>query len=510
MKRRNILVLAVCVCLILVLVVLPFTAGCATKPPPTGGVLKIIWHKGPKLFGYPPKITGDDFDFATPAVETLFFPGDKYLPQPWLATDWKLAPDGLSLTISLRKGVKFHDGTDFNAEAAKWNLETNKAATPELGVVKSIDVIDEHTIRLNLERFAVMLLSTLMETAGMMISPTAVANNGVEWACTHPVGTGPFKFESLVRDTSLKYVRFDDYWDKGKPYLSGIEYVIIPDPITGRLAFEAGEGHIIFPTTPVATELVAKGYPITMSVTSLNFLTFDSTNPDSPFANKKVREAIEYAIDKASAMAATGGGLWLPEYQLCPPGFLSYIPDFEGRRFDPAKARQLLAEAGYAKGFKTKIILSTAFFPKPDLFVIFQSYLRAVGIDVEIELATHGLWTSYRDKGWKDAIMLGVVGTRGDWAISLTQYLTTASGKYPSMLRPPGFDDLVDQALRATDVKAMEVALQKAQWLVFEEAMVIPLMSSLGYSVYHATVHDTNLRRWSPSHWTPANAWLSE
>src|SRR3989304_1139692 len=129
--------------------------------------------------------------------------GEQLYPQ--LATDWKISSDAKTLTLSLRKGVKFHDGTDFNAAAVKWNMEKRKAA--KLGdyeEVTSIAIIDDYTIQLNLSGFRNTSLVTLWFTGGQIYSPTAYERNGKDWAMWNAVGTGPFKFVSYQKDQLLR------------------------------------------------------------------------------------------------------------------------------------------------------------------------------------------------------------------------------------------------------------------------------------------------------------------
>ncbi|MBI4296660.1 MAG: ABC transporter substrate-binding protein, partial [Chloroflexi bacterium] len=166
--------------------------------------------------------------------------GEKLYPQ--LATDWKLSPDATSLTLTLRKGVKFHDGTELNAAAVKWNMEKRKAA--KLGdyeEVTSIVILDDYTVKLNLSAFKNTSLVSLWFTGGQMFSPTAYEKMGKDWAMFNPVGTGPFKFVSYERDQLLKMVRFDGYWEKGKPYLDGYYNYYFADITTLVLAFLKGD-----------------------------------------------------------------------------------------------------------------------------------------------------------------------------------------------------------------------------------------------------------------------------
>ena len=212
--------------------------------PQYGGILRIAENQDGASIGYPPKLFPVvSMRQAAPALEPLFRNDAAGKPMPWLATGFKEDLANKSITLTIRKGVKFHDGTDFNGEAVKWNLElamTAKASGTER--LKSIDLVDPFTVRVNLTEWDNTVISNLAQSLGLMISPTAFKKNGGEqWAAKNPVGTGPFQFVSWEKDIRTVYKRFDSYWQKGKPYLDGIEWNIMPDPLTRMMSFKKGE-----------------------------------------------------------------------------------------------------------------------------------------------------------------------------------------------------------------------------------------------------------------------------
>ena len=220
----------------------------------------------------------------------------------------------------------------------------------------SVEVLDDYTVKVNLKQYQNSILGS-MAVSDVFVSPTAYNTKGIDWARYNPVGTGPFKFVSFARDVSLKFTKFDGYWQKGLPYLDGIENAVIQDPMTRAATFQSGDGNVISSADArTASDLGARGYDVISQANGYAVLLPDSANPDSPFAKQKVREAVEYAIDKAAIAKALGYGFWTADYQATIPTGMAYNSDITGRLYDPQKAKQLLAEAGYPNGFDTTII----------------------------------------------------------------------------------------------------------------------------------------------------------
>ena len=210
-----------------------------------GGTLKIILIAGPQTAGgLPAEVFGPDATSYQFCMEPLLKGDNKGGVVPWLAESYKLADDLKSITFTLRKGVKFHDGTELTAEIAKWNLD-NYIASPTNMYWASAEVIDGNTVKVNFRMWVNTILTSFTGNGAWMISKAAFEKNGADWARANPVGTGPFKFESFQRDVGYNVVRNPDYWQKGIPYLDAIEIAYIADPMTQKAAMEAGEYHML-------------------------------------------------------------------------------------------------------------------------------------------------------------------------------------------------------------------------------------------------------------------------
>jgi ABC-type transport system substrate-binding protein len=485
----------------------------ADKPQYGGTLIRMQLGSSPSCMGDPSQIQGSDVIHCLPALETLIRNDEKGAPMPMLATSWSVAPDMKSVTFNLRKGVKFHDGTDFNAAAVKWNITKAKTKKTDFDTITSIDVVDDYTVRMNVSKFTNGFFNIWI-TAPLMVSPTAFEKNGADWAKLNPVGTGPFKFVSYQRDVSVKFTKNENYWDKGKPYLDGVEIKFIADMTVGAMAFEAGEAHTLTVSEPkMAADLRDKGFKLANPTYSAGFsnLGGDSINPESPFAKKAVREAIEYAIDKQAIMKMVGYGFYQTTYQPSPADRLAYDPSIKGRLYNPDKAKQLLTEAGYPNGFETKMTLTQQLQNK-DVYTAVQSYLGKVGINVKIDQADYTRWSKMSWDGWKSQLFGVHIGPDPNYAVTLQRHLSVGGVKdqYPSVTRPKGWADLLSKALLITNIKQEQLYLQEMMRLATDDAMLCPIYYAPRNVALSPKLHDDNINVWYHLTWTPELAWLSK
>ncbi|MFC1533126.1 ABC transporter substrate-binding protein [Thermodesulfobacteriota bacterium] len=432
---------------------------------------------------------------------------------PWLATGWKIASDKKSITFTLRKGVKFHDGTDFNAEAAKWNMDQMKAKKKSgTSVWSSIDIIDDYTIRVNIKSFENSVLNNMTSNT-TMISPSAFKTKGIDWVRWHPIATGPFKFVSFKRDVVTKYKRNENYWQKGKPYLDEIELQYVKDPMTQSAVIQRGEGDLLRTDSgKLAYDLKAKGFKVIHAPVGTLHIMPDSANPSSPLSDKRVRQAIELAIDREAIVKARGFGFWKTAYQIPPQGTIAYNPDLEKRaaKYNPEKAKKLLTDAGYPNGFKIKIIPHPRALDK-DAVVAMQSQLGDVGIKVDIDFVTLGRFTQHRLKGWHNAALLDVVPNSPNYISGIGRIYSTKSPLYPSLKRSEEFKSALDAALKATDYETQKEMSKKVIRVMFDDLMIVPLYTFSRCIITKKSVYDTGwLTSGHLSQWRPDNAWMSK
>jgi len=515
-SKRNYLCVALCFLASMAIFGLAKGAPIPTQAsgPRYGGTLRLSDIYDGVSIGYPPKMTKTyHFRQAAPAVETLFRIDNTGKPVPWLATGAKNNVAANMIALTLRKGVKFHDGTDFNAEAVKWNLEqcmsVKSGGTEKF---KSIDMIDDYTVRINLTEWDSRVISNLAQILGMIISPTAYKKNGEEWCANHPVGTGPFQFISWEKDVRTTYKKFEGYWQKGKPYLDRIECTPIIDPITREFSLKRGELDLMLTMSSKGLAGLEKdGYVILRRAAGSGSMGLvpDSANPKSPFADVRVRQAAQYAIDTGAIVKAIFFGEAEAANQYSYKGYWGYNPSVVGYPYNPTKARQLLAEAGYPNGFKTKILFLTS--PDNDqLCTAVQGYLKAIGIDAELDLMQTARVNNivYGDK-W-EGLLYGIMSSNPDVLVPLTQLYSGGSRNYTQMLVPDDYAKAIQKAIAAPDFETKQKYTQEVMKLMVDKyCLRIELYCASVFGAHQKYLHnhgfygtpDTSL-------WTPEDAWL--
>jgi peptide/nickel transport system substrate-binding protein len=492
----------------------------AAPKPVYGGTLNFGYDQDMPTIGYPASqqyITGWA-PISDICLENLLILNAAGEPQPWLATGWKWDSNNLGLTLNIRQGVKFQDGTNFDAAAVKWNLDLCKSANvTELSSVSSIDVLDPNTVKLNLSRTDGMLIYNLAGNRGMMMSPTAYQKAGTTekerkaWAEQNPVGTGPFKFVSWQKNVKIVFEKNPNYWQAGKPYLDKVVFSVINDEVTLGASFKAGEQHTIFSQSPaVIKELQDSGkYDFNQGDVSLiGGLEGDSRHPDSPWANIKVRQAAITAVDSKAFAQAMGYGQWLPTNQFDIPSRWGYNPNLKGYPYDVAKAKQLMAEAGFANGFSTTIYGM----PQYDTMVAsIQAYLSAIGIKAESKLVTPATRVDmFSNSGW-NGVWLWEAGPLPNTAYQLVRNFTAAAWpkRMISVDIPTEISDLAGQLSAATDFNTQKSLTWQIQSALVDKYALITFIWAR-YQPQPVQKYAHNLWNNVSLHWTPWDAWIEK
>jgi peptide/nickel transport system substrate-binding protein len=495
-----------------------------TVPPPTttsaagsikkGGTLTWIANSGPAgPIGNVPEVTGPSG--VTPAImfDTLL---KEYLDgsiKGWLAESYSVVTDAnnASVTFKLQKGVKFHDGSDFNAKAVKWNLDRIKETPTYAGTTaawKSIEMLDDYTIKVSFTYWANQLIRSFCDTMTYMQSPTAFEKNGLEWARYNIVGTGPFVQSQWQRDVTLAGTKNPNYWVKGMPYLDAIKYLFVTDNMTAVALFKSGGGDVVQTSNPPdLKDLSAKGYSVISVALGPVTLVPDGANADSPWSNLKVRQAAAYAIDNAALASTFGFGL-KPAYQFSTPASMAFDSNIKGYPYDPAKAKQLLTEAGYPNGFKTTIIAGPIFLNQ-DAVVSVQAYLAKIGIQCTLQFPAMSQWSDINTKPWKNALLWVPINEWGNQNATFNYFHGTPPIQEPSQYQPPEWKALLDKSKQTA---APDPALLKQlEKLHSDNLMSIPLYYNSNNFVFQNYVMDHGEGTRGQSNWyEPQQTWLNK
>ena len=486
----------------------PTTASGSSSTPDYGGNLRMIIGSTGSPWGWPADFRANG---AFESLETLLRQDGKGNTIPWLAESYNIADDYQSISFKLRKNIKFHDGSDFNAEVAKWNVE-NMIKSGLVSSWSSVDVIDDYAIKVNLKQWVNTTLSDFgdSQSPAQMVSKAAFDKHGIDWMRQNPTGTGPFKCTAFNMDASVKFERNPDYWVKSRPYLDAITYVCIADPATQKIAIQVGEAD----RTWADPGKIAKGYAdmglkvITM-IDSNHFLVPDSGNPDSPWANQKVREALEYAIDKEAFAKTFGFGFLEAPYQIPARGSVAFNRDFAtGRQYDAAKAKQLLEDAGYGKGIDTTIIVSPmGLGNNREVMVSVQSYLADAGINAKLEFPDIGLFTTYMYTGtWpKGTILCVPVPMKDAYFSGGISFIFNFVGK--SWLITPELTEAYTAAstARSQDVKLIRAVTDK----MTQDCLFIPFFEA-GIGVAQKTNVICDFGERGGNYYTPEEAYIKK
>lgn len=483
--------------------------------PVKGGTLKMINIYGPQVLGYNPMMGPTDDSGVFPAVERIMDYTTDRTFKPFLAKSVVEDQDKLTVTISLNQGIKFSDGTELTADVAQWNyqlLKDNKKL--QYGdKVKSIEVKDKYTLILHLSEWNNLMIIGV-GWVPMYSKEAFEKNGGKEWALTHVVSTGPYKLETFNRDVSISWVRNEDYWqkDKGMPYLDRIEVKFIPDATTARAMMEAGEADIwINAPAKDKADLKNKGFVVQGGWAGSQYSLMPNTEtPNSKWNDIRLRQAVEYAVDRPAIAKAIGYGLYEPLTQVTPSGEWGSDPNYANRNYDPAKAKQLLAEAGYPNGLKITMVAQAATGGRNIEAEAIKGYLDAVGIQTNIDIADPGRYSAAKAKnGWED-LLLGFSTNQSNYLVSGSNWWgPNPRTKLVSVKCTPQLASLFNNALKVRTEAEQKAATEKIVKEITDEVMVIPVYHYPASIIIKPYVH-TTYPKTSLSKWDFSTTWMDK
>jgi peptide/nickel transport system substrate-binding protein len=500
------------------------TAQPTTIVPKTGGVLRIGTGVDAVVLGNPPtQTTVQDFVTSKTCVESLGRYDSSGQMVPWLADNWKIDAAARTITVSLKKGIVFQDQTPFNAQAVKWNFDRFFAAKrAELPAGSTTEIVDEYTVKLTLPEWNNTAIIGMGYFAGPMISPTAwqkSADNDKDrdaWVTVNPVGTGPFMLASWQKTVKQVYKKFPNYWQKGKPYLDGIEWNFFADPTVMEAAYSNKEIDIIYIVSPIsARNLKAAGTNIVTLNTGLGLqqssVWYNSANTSSPFNNLQVRQAISYAVDAKAIVDSLYYGYATPINQWAVPTSQWANPNYKGYPYDPAKAKQLLAAAGYT-GLRTKMLVLNT----PDSVAVataLQAMFINIGMTVDLDIADNARYRQLTSPGGSfEAMCLASQRADSDPALIFPRNLAISGViMNKTIIHPDQIETLLVDARKAPDQATKKAVIWNLQQVIFGDYSIFtPLLVPSGICAKQTYVKGDGIMEIEYTQWTPEDAWLNK
>jgi len=501
--------------LILIIMVFVFTGAAMAASPKTGGTL--VFGRGGDSVGLDPayETDGNSFLVCDNIFEALVFYADESTAlEPGLAESWDISADGKTYTFHLRKGVKFHDGTPFNANAVVFSIGrmmkdrkvkfTGKGwdippqeRPPEYWVsmemddtVGSIEAVDEYTVVFNLKRVEAPFLANLGMDFADIISPTAFLKNPKEFLRT-PVGTGPFKFVQWIKDDRIILEKNKAYWDKkGGPYLDKVVFRSIPENSVRFLELKTGNIHICQFPNPADIDLARKDKNLklpTQPGMNIGYLSFNHTK--EPWkSNVNLRKAIAHAINRKAIVDNIYQGMGQVAKNPIPPTMWGYNKSIPGYKYDPELAKEYLAKAGFPEGEGLgEITLWSMPVPRPynpdgqKIGVAMAADLKKVGIVAKIVSYDWGTYLKRQREQPEDMdlFQLGWTGDNGDPDNFLAVLFDgLASPSVRTQWHNETYHKLMLQGKQTVDQAKRTKIYEDAQQLLYDECPVIPVAHS--------------------------------
>ena len=398
---------------------------------------------------------------------------------PMLAKEWQVSDDQLTYTFTLQEGVKFHDGTDFDAEAVKFNLERGMAeASPrrtELSAVSAIEVVDPQTVKVTLKEPFAPFLSVLTDRAGMIVSPTAAKEMGEDFL-SKPVGSGPFKFQERVMGSTITLVRNDDYWQEGLPKAKQIVYKIFTDANTALVNLRSGQVDIT-DSLPSKEVPALKSNPefVVVNEPGLGYQGVWLNTEAPPLDKKEVRQAISMLINRDALVKVMFGETATPGNSPFSPSNLAYG---ESDKYNPPnveEAKALLAKAGVPNPSFT---LMTGTSPANAQFAqLIQGFLQPAGINMQIEKVEFGTMLDQMENGNFQAGALGWSG-RPDPDQNIYNFFLTGASNNDANYSNPKVDELLNEARRDGDEAKRKALYDQVMQILHEDVPYVYIYHS--------------------------------
>jgi peptide/nickel transport system substrate-binding protein len=453
---------------------------------------------------------------------------------PWLATAWRLSEDQKSYIFTLRKDVKFHDGTPFNAEAVKFTFDRipkpetkSTSAVAILGpFYETTEVLDEYTAAVRFKQPYAPFLGGVTTAFLGIVSPTAARKFAADFPL-NPVGTGPYVFKEWVQKQSVTMVRNPDYqWpaevfkNRGTGYLDEITYRFVPESATRQALLDTGEAQMIdtVPTQNVAGIRANPNQQMLVAMRTGGAKMVDLNCRKAPLDSLEVRQALNHAFNREELVRTLFQGVFQAAGAPLSPATFGYDKSVEGMYpYDPNKAAQLLDRAGWTMGssglrekggqqFKLNCLIGTA---EEDNAIaqIMQAQFKPLGIQIDINVIAGTALTTAKQQGQHD-IGFKIAVYQDPDILGIYFHSRSIGGFNYTFYDDPQLNDLLDQGIAAMDAEKRKEIYARVQRYMMERAILIPVYYLANLSAASAKLqglfHDTAGYYWLYDAWFKA------
>lgn len=480
--------------------------------PVSGGTLRAAWSG--EWVSLDPHLSSAGSSFAVLAnvVEALTDYNDDMELAGELATDWSQSEDGLTWTFTLREGVTFSDGDPFTSEAVLFNFERIHDPAVGSGDISNCGgegatfaAPDPLTFTITtVEPNYILPVNVAGAASCGIIDPDSVNADG---QVVVPVGTGPFVIEEVTGTTEMTLVKNASYWQEGLPYLDSISITVIPESAVREAALLGGQVDFIQDPAPQSYAALTESADVEIGEAPQLAYHYIGLNLNrEPFSDARVRQAIAYAVDRQIICEAGAFGLCTPIEGPTAPGsawYFDYAP--YGRDLD--RARELLAEAGYADGFDMEIMSTSTYEDSVRQAQVLQQNLAEVGINVTITTPEFAEWLDRQGGGDFDAFNLSWIALTDANDYFYAQHRTGEIFNFTGYSNPE-FDALVDEGRTTSDFDERYAIYEQANQILVDDAPYVYFYSPLGLRAYRTNVEGFVTRPDLQNNFL--NTWLSE
>jgi len=425
---------------------------------------------------------------------------------PGLAESWVVSPDGKQIDFKLRKNVKFHNGDPFTAEDVKFTFErilapdsTHSYRRGFQDSLERVDVVDPHTARFILKNPWPAFFTTARYGLQHIVPKNYYEKVGSKGFKEKPIGTGPFKLVDWKAGEWTKYEANTGYWGR-VPHIKEVTYRLVAEPFTRYAMIEKGEADIATGLTGALLDKVRNNKDLRVIISpyaGTSGILFNKTEfPQA--ADRRVRLAVAYAIDRKAIADKILGGICEPATSIISPGTFGYLPGIPLIPYDPAKAKALLKEAGVAPGTKVPYVLHTQAFAAlpggPQVLEAIAGNLEAVGLAIERKSVDTSGWMSLYRGNKAYGIFYAPSGTPDDGGELINTWFSQKSAWTPRSIQRPEYDALFKEQQQTPDPEARKKLLQKFAKMEQENLEMVPLLwCSTPYAVAK------RIKSWSPA-----------